>query len=71
MFSRKIREMGLKMYIYPNVDIVHWGYKNFPGNYDKFLRKQAKETGTPEITETVDKAQIIDTRTHPIKQQVA
>ena len=68
MFSRKIREMGLKMYIYPNVDIVHWGYKNFPGNYDQFLRKQAQESGAPQkVAPPVDKANIIDTRTHPIK----
>lgn len=60
MFSRKLREMGVKMYIYPNVDITHWGYKEFPGNYDKFLRKQALEMGPPEIKAPEDKA-------HPIK----
>ena len=62
MFSRKIREMGVKMYIYPNVDITHWGYKNFPGNYDHYLRKQAKESGVPKkIEEVADQAHTIDT----------
>ena len=60
MFSRKLREIGIKMHIYPNVDLTHWGYKNFDGNYDKFLRKQAKETGTPEIKAPEDRA-------HPIQ----
>ena len=69
MFSKKLREMGTKLYIYPNVDIVHWGYKNFPGNYDQFLRDQVKNTGTfGSEKETVDKAHIIDTRTHPMRR---
>ncbi len=66
MFSKKIREMGIKMYIYPNVDIVHWGYKNFPGNYDQYLKSQK----TQNEPEPVDKAHIIDTRTSPIKYKV-
>ena len=41
MFSKKLREMGMKLYIYPNVDIVHWGYQHFPGNFDKFLKEQS------------------------------
>ena len=44
MFSKKMRDMGLKMFIYPNVDIVHWGYKNFPGNYDTHLKDAAKKS---------------------------
>jgi hypothetical protein len=40
-FSKRIRDMGAKMMIYPNVDIVHWGYKDFGGNFDKFLKKEA------------------------------
>lgn len=43
MFSKKLREMGTKMFIYPNVDITHWGYKAFPGNFDKHLKEQAKK----------------------------
>ncbi len=43
MFSKRLRDMGVKMFIYPNVNMVHWGYQSFPGNYDQFLKKQAKE----------------------------
>ncbi len=43
MFSKKLRDMGVKMFIYPNVNLIHWGYQSFPGNYDQFLRKQAQE----------------------------
>ena len=48
MFSKRMREMGVSMFIYPNVDIVHWGYKPFAGNYDKFLKDRAlSKTVTP------------------------
>jgi glycosyltransferase involved in cell wall biosynthesis len=69
MFSKKLREMGTKLYIYPNVDIVHWGYKNFPGNYDQYLRAQVKKNGTFGGDEPMnpDKANIIDTRTHALR----
>ena len=40
-FSKRMRDMGARMMIYPNVDIVHWGYKDFGGNFDKFLKKNA------------------------------
>jgi glycosyltransferase involved in cell wall biosynthesis len=39
-FAHYLREMGVQMFIYPNVDIVHWGYKDFSGNYDRWLRDQ-------------------------------
>ena len=42
MFSKHLRDMGVPMFIYPNVDITHWGYQNFPGNYDKYLKGHAK-----------------------------
>lgn len=61
MFSRKLREMGMKIFIYPNVDITHWGYKNFPGNFDHFLRKQAKEGAQEKMPTPVDQAHIIET----------
>ncbi|HWC31047.1 MAG TPA: glycosyltransferase [Dehalococcoidia bacterium] len=38
MFSLRLRNMGIPMFIYPNVDITHWGYKDFGGNYDAFLK---------------------------------
>lgn len=39
-FAKHLRDMGIKMFIYPNVDIVHWGYKDFGGNYHNFLKEQ-------------------------------
>lgn len=39
-FAKRLREMGIRTFIYPNVDITHWGYKPFDGNYDKFLKDQ-------------------------------
>lgn len=39
-FAKRLREMGIKMFIYPNINIVHWGYKAFDGNYDVFLKRQ-------------------------------
>ena len=45
-FAKRLREMGTQMFIYPNVDIVHWGYKDFAGNYDKWIRESFnKDTG--------------------------
>lgn len=41
-FSKRLRDMGIRMMIYPNVDIVHWGTKDFCGNFDKFLKKEAQ-----------------------------
>lgn len=43
MFSKHMRDMGIKMYIYPNVNITHWGYQQFPGNFDQFLKKRAAD----------------------------
>ena len=40
MFAKRLRDMGTKMFIYPNVDIVHWGYKEFAGNFHKFLKNE-------------------------------
>jgi glycosyltransferase involved in cell wall biosynthesis len=39
-FARRLRDMGMTMFIYPNVEMVHWGYKDFKGNYDTFLKQQ-------------------------------
>jgi hypothetical protein len=30
--------MGTKMFIYPNVNLTHWGYKGFEGNYHNTLK---------------------------------
>ena len=39
-FSKRLREMGMQMFIYPNVMIEHYGVKGWAGNFDKFLREQ-------------------------------
>ena len=44
MFSLRLRNMGIPMFIYPNVDITHWGYKDFSGNYDAFLKGRKAES---------------------------
>jgi len=45
-FAKRLRDMGIQMFIYPNVDIVHWGYKDFAGNYDKWIKESFnKDTG--------------------------
>jgi glycosyltransferase involved in cell wall biosynthesis len=42
-FAKRLRDIGIPMWIYPNVNIVHWGYKDFGGNYDKWLKKNFNE----------------------------
>lgn len=37
-FCKKWKEMGKELYIYPNVNMGHYGVKGWTGNYDKFLR---------------------------------
>ena len=39
MFSKRMRDMEMPMFIYPNVNITHWGYKGFEGNYHKHLKE--------------------------------
>jgi len=38
-FSKRMREMGMQMFIYPNATIEHYGVKGWRGNFDEFLRK--------------------------------
>src|SRR6185436_20148841 len=40
-FSKKIRDMGTQMFIFPNVTLGHWGYNQYDGNFHKFI--SAKE----------------------------
>ena len=51
MFSKRLREMGTRMFIYPDVDIVHWGYKDFAGNYDKWLKEAFKDGEVSKLPE--------------------
>lgn len=47
MFSKHLRDMGVQMFIYPNVDITHWGYKNFSGNFDRYLKEKSAQDRAP------------------------
>jgi glycosyltransferase involved in cell wall biosynthesis len=49
MFSKHLRDAGIRMFIYPNVDIVHWGYKDFAGNFDRFLKKEKFEESAKRV----------------------
>jgi hypothetical protein len=50
MFSKRLREMGVPMFIYPNATIEHFGVKGWLGNFDKFLKEQ-KVNGDKEKAE--------------------
>jgi hypothetical protein len=42
-FSKKCREAGIDLWIYPNVNTGHYGVKGWTGNFHEFLKGQAKE----------------------------
>jgi hypothetical protein len=42
MFSKRLREMGMPMFIYPNATIEHFGIKGYRGNLDEYLKEQKK-----------------------------
>ena len=39
-FSRRLEAMGMKWWIYTDVDIHHYGLKGWGGNFHEFLKKQ-------------------------------
>jgi glycosyltransferase involved in cell wall biosynthesis len=55
-FCRKLREAGIKLWIDPNITIVHYGVQGYPGNYHEHLvSEKAKQdaaatTGTNVVT---------------------
>ena len=40
LFSKRLREMGMPMFIYPNIKMGHFGIKGWTGNYHEFLQSQ-------------------------------
>jgi len=42
-FSKRLRDMGIRMFIYPDVDMIHWGYKDFRGNYHQYLKREKEK----------------------------
>lgn len=43
LFSKRLRDMGMEMWIYPNVNMGHFGIKGWMGNYHQFLQGKGKE----------------------------
>jgi glycosyltransferase involved in cell wall biosynthesis len=42
VFGRRLQAMGIDSWIYPKIDMGHYGVKGWTGNYDTFLRSQPK-----------------------------
>jgi glycosyltransferase involved in cell wall biosynthesis len=42
LFSKRLREMGMEMWIYPNVNMGHFGIKGWVGNYHEHLKGNMK-----------------------------
>ena len=40
MFCRRLREIGVELWIDPMIKIDHWGITRYAGDYDKFLREE-------------------------------
>ncbi len=40
IFGRRMQEIGVEGWIYPNVHVGHYGVKGWTGNYDTYLRQQ-------------------------------
>jgi hypothetical protein len=43
MFSKRLKEMGMDMFIYTNVNMGHYGVKGWSGNYHAFLKGNGKK----------------------------
>jgi hypothetical protein len=42
-FSNRLRNMGVPLFIYPNVTISHFGVQGWTGNFDQFMKEHQKE----------------------------
>jgi glycosyltransferase involved in cell wall biosynthesis len=43
VFGKRMKEIGIDGWIYPNIDFGHYGIKGWMGNYDRFLRKNVTD----------------------------
>lgn len=43
MFSKRLKEMGMDMFIFTNVNFGHYGVKGWTGNYHSFLKGDGKK----------------------------
>lgn len=41
-FSNRLRSMGIRLFIYPNATISHFGVQGWTGNFNDFLREKQK-----------------------------
>lgn len=53
-FCLRAKELGFKIYLYPDIDFGHFGEEVWQGNYKRFLRKQNQE-GTGDYLEKLFK----------------
>lgn len=45
-FGKKLKEMGVDVWIYPNIHFGHYGVKGWQGNFDRWLRSDKTERTT-------------------------
>ena len=76
-FCRKMREIGIKLWIDPNITIIHYGVQGYPGNYHEHLlgekaKADAATTGTnvvtlepPAVTAVVDDPVVVSVVDEP------
>ena len=46
VFGKRLAEIGIEAWIYPNIHMGHYGVKGWTGNFDRYLRGQANEQNT-------------------------
>ena len=55
VFGRRLNEAGVEAWIYPNVNMGHYGVKGWHGNFDRFLRGHDKPSAEEQAnTENFD-----------------
>ncbi len=45
VFGKRMQELGIEPWIYPNVDVSHFGVKGWSGNFDTYLRSLSADHG--------------------------
>ena len=43
VFGKRLAEMGIDIFIYPNIEFGHFGVKGWMGNFDRWLRNPAEQ----------------------------
>ena len=46
VFGKRLAEIGIEAWIYPNIHMGHYGVKGWTGNFDRYLRGQADGQNT-------------------------